>query len=858
MVERRFACLVCVVAVLLGGVVCVWASGTALNENVGSGWSASGGVVAEFSRKRSHANFDEGMVREYSLPDPLVSCDGEAIRSSGQWLASRRPEILELFRTQVYGRAPGVPDDIRFRRFDLERDALKGVATRKQVKVYFSGDKSGPSMDILIYLPNSADGPVPLFIGLNFGGNHTIHADPGIALTSSWVRNSKDSSITDNRATEKSRGASSSRWPVEEILARGYGLATVYYGDIDPDFDDGFLNGGHGLLDAASGEDRPADAWGSIAAWAWGLSRAMDYFETDGDIDHNRIALMGHSRLGKTALWAGGRDRRFAIVISNCSGCGGAAISRRRYGESVARINTSFPHWFCGNFKDYSDNEDQLDVDQHMLIALVAPRPVYVASADEDLWADPKGEFTAAKAAEPVYRLLDAGGLDSEGIPPLGHATAGTIGHHIRAGKHDVTDFEWGRYLDFADKHLKKLPWQYTFEPVDRLEPQPDMPDPFVGPDGNRITSRKQWPGQREYLKAMLAHYQYGRMPPKPGNLSVKQTSAKKVLGGSATDIRLTLTFRHNAKSLDLRVGILRPNGPGPFPVVIKNDRQLFDEPVRDPSMQSKRDIGRYEESLAGYRDDMGVFEEAARRGYAICKFVRTDLAEDDMGHRNVGVFPMYPDYDWGVIAAWAWGYQLVIDALAGLDFVDMEKIVATGHSRGGKTALCAGIYDERITLCAPNSSGTGGTGSLRYFEQDQRQQVISVHILRQEHWWAQRFMEFSDNAPRLPFDSHFNKALIAPHGLINPHARQDYWANPYGTELTSRAAEIVFDWLGCGDNIAMHWRQGEHAQGPEDWRALLDFADGYFFGRKPARRFDVLAYPDARLPVRWKAPSLR
>lgn len=391
--------------------------------------------------------YDEAKVPAYTLPDPLRFESGEPVKTPGEW-TKRRAELLDLFARQVYGKTPvGRPDAMHFESRKKVEGFLGGKATLEEIRIHFQGGNDGPFLDLLLIKPaKSAPGGSPAFVGLNFTGNHGVHPSTEITLSAVWMRESnepeKKGQVVDHLSTEASRGNQASRWPLEKIVDAGCSLATFYYGDIDPDFDDGFENGIHALF----GKPGPEE-WGSIGAWAWGASRVMDYLETDGDINVKKVAVMGHSRLGKTSLWAGAQDERFAMVISNNSGCGGAALSRRRFGERVGRINTSFPHWFSDTFNQYNENEAALPVDQHQLIALIAPRLVYVASAVEDEWADPRGEFLSSLHAGPVYELLGKKGLGVSEMPGLNSPVGESVRYHIRSGKHDVTDFDWEQYL---------------------------------------------------------------------------------------------------------------------------------------------------------------------------------------------------------------------------------------------------------------------------------------------------------------------------------------------------------------------------------------------------------------------------
>lgn len=398
-------------------------------------------------------NYDENKVPEFKLPDPLKTFTGKKIRKVKQWENKRRPELLDFFTQNIYGKVPGKLTIHSAKVIEQSSNAFNGKAIRKQVELTFNKNDRKLSYTILMYLPKGVE-KAPVFLGYNFYGNHTVVNDVNVIISEAWVRDNPSFGIVHNQLTEQSRGVRTNRWAVEKMLHAGFGFATIYYGEVDPDKDD-YSDGIQRLL-YIDDQSKPADnEWGSIAAWSWGLSRALDYFEQDEDVDAKRVVVFGHSRLGKTSLWAGATDQRFAGVISNDSGCGGAALSKRQFGETIFRINRSFPHWFSGNFKNYNNSELSMPVDQHELIALIAPRPVYIASAEEDRWADPRGEYLSAYYATPVYELYGKNGITEKEMPDINRPIINVVAYHIRNGKHDVTDFDWQQYINWATIFIK-------------------------------------------------------------------------------------------------------------------------------------------------------------------------------------------------------------------------------------------------------------------------------------------------------------------------------------------------------------------------------------------------------------------
>ena len=410
-------------AAIASAAVGVWAIVAAAQ----GGWQPKPEVAARAAKSQPASNFDEARVGTITLPDPLVF-DGRPVRSVDAWRA-RRVQILDLFRDHVYGRSPSRPESLRFERIEEQSDAMAGAATLTRVAVISRQAGREHRFEVIVFLPTRRSGPVPLFLLLN----------------------NRPPSNTD--VTRKER---SEFWPAEQVIARGYGIAAVHNIELAPDNAKTFREGIIRVFEP-DGTGPPAEhGWGAIAAWAWGASRAMDYFETDARIDRTRVAVVGHSRGGKTSLWAGAEDERFALVIPNESGEGGAALSRRNFGETIAQINKSFPHWFTGQYKTFNGRAEALPVDHHMLVALIAPRAVYVASADEDLWADPRGEFLSLAHASPVFALWGDPPIAADAMPPLSQPlVVGRRAYHIRPGTHNLTAYDWDRFADFADRIWK-------------------------------------------------------------------------------------------------------------------------------------------------------------------------------------------------------------------------------------------------------------------------------------------------------------------------------------------------------------------------------------------------------------------
>jgi hypothetical protein len=416
---------------------------------------AISGVLASHALGAATNSFPEAstLKPQPGLPDPLVMLDGHRVTTRDQWFNERRPELQALFQHYMYGALPPKPAHMQSKLLGEYHDFLSGKATLRLVRLEM-GPTNAPQVDLMLVLPNERTAPAPVFLAMDFCGNHALTDDPRVPLARSWLGNGCKG-CTNNAATGAARGSQARDWPLAEIVRRGYGLAAFYSGDVDPDRQDVSEGVYAWLANGDPARNNPTNR-GTIAAWACGFQRCVDYLVTDRDVDAHRIAALGHSRNGKTALLAAAFDERIAMAFPHQAGCGGSAPSRSQVGESVKAINDRFPHWFNAQFKLFNDAPERLPFDQNCLLALCAPRPVLFTAATGDQWSNPAGQFQVLQAADPVYRLLGTEGLAAKEAPPVRKLVASRLGYYVREGKHSMTPDDWAVFLDFADSQWRK------------------------------------------------------------------------------------------------------------------------------------------------------------------------------------------------------------------------------------------------------------------------------------------------------------------------------------------------------------------------------------------------------------------
>jgi cephalosporin-C deacetylase-like acetyl esterase len=807
-----------------------------------------------FSRAQE-VNCDESKVPFFTLPDVLTCSDGRKVTTVREWEQVRRPELMEMFASQMYGRTPEDRIAVTYETLTENPNAMCGKATTRQVKFRFGNGQKTVEAILLLVIPNHVKGKVPVFVGYNYKGNHSTTLEPGIFFPPSFhlIKKAGD--------PDWAEGCQSNRWWYDRILGKGYAVATMCYHDIFPDDSEMENRKDHSIVSLFPGyrpDSAAPDEWQAIGAWAWGSSRIVDYLETQDRFDPDRIVLVGHSRQGKAALWAGAQDKRFRVVISNNSGCGGAALSKRIYGETVAQVSSIQPPWFCPAFHTlYAGNESNLPFDQHELIALMAPRPVYVASAAEDCWADPKGEFLSAFHAGPVYELYGLSGLGTDVQPGLNQPVMNDIGYHVRTGKHDVTNYDWERFIDFVDRYFSRI---NGFNYDESKVPPFTLPDVLTCSSGRKVTTVREWERvRRPELMEMFASQMYGRTP--EGRIAVTYetlTENPNAMNGKATTRQVKFRFGNGQKTLEAILLLVIPNHvKGKVPVFVGYNYEGNHTTTTEPEIFFPPSLHLIREAgdpcwIRGYEANRWSYDRILDRGYAVATMCYHDIYPDKVGmkdqkeHSIVSLFPGYrpdsvvPD-GWQAIGAWAWGSSRIVDYLETQDRLDADKVVIMGHSRQGKAALWAGAQDRRFRVVISNNSGCGGAALSRRIFGETVAQVTS-----RSPWFCPAFRKlYAGNESNLPFDQHELIALMAPRPVYVASASEDGWADPKGEFLSAFHAGPVYELYelsGLGtdvqpgpeqpvmNGIGYHIRTGKHGVTEYDWERFMDFADRHLF----------------------------
>ena len=736
--------------------------------------------------------------------DTNISTPAPAFWSVHLWERHRRGEIFENFEKWEFGRrCVERPKDLAFKVIGEDASALGGKAVKKVVRISYSGPYASSHFDATCYIPK------------------TRYPAPAYLLISNRGR-------PEDLKTEY--------WPVETIVSRGYATVTFFYGDVAADDPKTCFSTGVFKCYMKPGEERPEDGWGALSAWAWGASRVMDWIRTEPLIDSDLVSVIGHSRGGKAALWAGATDKRFAMATSNCSGCGGAKLNSMDLpqSESIAAITKRFPHWFAPNYAKWAGREDLMPFDQHQLIALMAPRLVGVGSAVEDKWAGPEGEFQSCVLASPAWYPYGGTGIDIKRFPqPDMVNLGGTIGYHLRPGKHDLNVVDWNMYMDFTDYHRWRYDETKDSKPV-------NVPELLVCEDGTKVTTKDVWEKKRRgEIREFYRREVYGRRPvEKPRALKFEQLGEdEEFLGGRAVKRRAYVSFEAPGGKGGFHIEAYIPKSAKPVPGFIYISFYPYGSET-SPAALSRL-----------------PFDLVLNRGYAIVQFLIDDINKDmpeyprPLEWWKTGVFKLFDpdgtkhaDDSWGALAAWAWGASRTLDWIETQKDLDARHFATIGNSRGGKTALWAACEDERIAMACVNCSCCLGA-KLNHIDLPESEQIAKLQKV-QKFWFCRNLSKWCNREFEMPYDTHQLCALLAPRLLAITEGDLDAHSGPRGHFYSALLASPAWELYGRkglsqsempkpgyaiqGGDVSFFYHKGGHGLYPCDWARYMDFADAH------------------------------
>ncbi|MBO7721112.1 MAG: hypothetical protein J6T01_01755 [Kiritimatiellae bacterium] len=751
-----------------------------------------------------------------SIPELLDTVDGSRVTSARgwgrlTWERRRRNEIKEVFEREEFGRRPVErPRDLAFEVEKVDPSALGGKAVMKRVRISWTGTSGAGSFTATAYIPKIIPA-APAYVHIVIG---------------------------DRRRMDVGGEKASEYWPVDRIIRRGYATVGFWSGDLAEDDPAKCFESGVFKTYMKPGEKRAADAWGALSAWAWGASRVMDWIVTEPLIDASKVAVIGHSRGGKAALWAGATDERFRLTCANNSGAGGAKLYHfdAPGSETVADLVKRFPHWFAPNYARWAGREREMPFDQHWLLALMAPRLLAVGSATEDAWAGPRAEFAACLAANPAWHIFNLTGCDFSCFPePNNLNLGGPIGYHLRAGKHGLTRFDWNRYMDYSDYQCFRTAQGEIARPE-------NVPDLLTAPDGTRAATKEEW--EKKCRPAILDFYSrqvYGVAPVgRPKDIVFEKLMPDEEVFG-----KLGIKKRYLAK-------FKGPCGEGNFHITAYIPAAAKSRPAPGFVYINFWEYETCENSQSLTRMPL---DNILSRGFALVHYEIMDYAPDysDMRPRDPewwrkDVYGVFGGRDakergeaWGAITAWAWGAGRTLDWIETEPMLDAKHFGVVGQSRGGKTALWAAASDPRWGMACVNCSGTLGA-RLNHIDQPEGEQVSKLYMV-QKFWFGENLGKIMEDDRDWPFDTHQLIACVAPRLVQICAGSEDGYSSPDGMFEAARLASPVwglYGMTGLGDHdripvsgesyqdgaVGFFLHKGGHGLFPVDWNRYMDMAD--------------------------------